>query len=767
MEQTFGHHNWRQNQREIINATLSKKDVFVTMPTGGGKSLCFQIPALCSPPGSITIVVSPLLSLIEDQVMLARALDIPCSFLGSNQTEEETTAIYSDLRSGNIENKILFVTPERIVRSEGFLSRLENLYSRQKIDRFVIDEAHCVSQWGHDFRPDYKELKLIKQRFPETPILAMTATATKKVILDILETLQISKDCVKFNSSFNRPNLLYQIKPKGAKKNAIKDIADFINSTYKNKSGIIYCFSKRECEEVAQQLSTGYGLSVAAYHAEMETEVRSSVQHKWSRGVTKIVCATIAFGMGINKPDVRFVIHYTLPKSLEGYYQESGRAGRDGKVSHCVLYYTYADKIRVERLMELSVRENRSHPLVLVRQREMLWTVVSYCENNVDCRRVLTLQYFGENFNREECGPYLCDNCTSNYESSDVDLTQEAKHIVDIVNHFEERGLRQESATTNVVAEIYRGSKAQKMKQYSNFPHYGKTNMSREDLSRLIHYLVMKNVLEESFTTTNYGTTLSSLRVGSVVAAVMGGGMKIVLTFAKKGAKRRRSVVKQKENVESEEEAPEMEDIQKTIPQPSKKTTAQKSAVEQLRKQLVDELFDLRDTIFQEGKRFGFAVENPSVIVADTSIRAMAKILPQSATEFSKIDGVGKTRADKYGPRFLSKIFDFIKKNPSLVPKANPSTVIQIEEKETKEPKKTSTKTVSSYFGSQGSKNKSTVKSKPKVNPDDDFEEPPPQPTKKRALDAVPLSKAKKPATKQQQGGDLYQKYKYSGKKNS
>lgn len=301
----FGHSGFRSNQLAIVNAIMDSRDVFVTMPTGGGKSLCFQLPALCS--SGITVIIEPLLSLIEDQVRLLRNLDVHCGALNSATTPAERQEIYRELGSAKPNLKLLYVTPELLSISEFFKGKLEHLHSRRLLSRFIIDEAHCVSQWGHEFRPDYTKLGSLKRVFPDVPIVALTATATKEVKADVLSQLGVSRSAVSFSSSFDRPNLQWEVRMKS--KTTLEEITSYIKTNHSaagHKSGIIYCLSRHECQAVAEALQEK-GISAAWYHAAMSPNKRSEVQNDWSVGRLDVICATIAFGMGINKPDVRFV----------------------------------------------------------------------------------------------------------------------------------------------------------------------------------------------------------------------------------------------------------------------------------------------------------------------------------------------------------------------------------------------------------------------------------------------------------------------------
>ena len=463
----FGYDAFLPLQEEIIGSLMAGRDTFALMPTGGGKSLCYQLPALALP--GLTLVVSPLIALMKDQVDALEANAIPAGFINSTQTTAEMSQVVRRIRDGEI--KLLYVAPERAIepRFADFLGTLE-------ISLVAIDEAHCVSEWGHDFRPAYRELAGLRRVCPEAPLIALTATATEQVRADILSQLGLRQPGV-FISSFNRPNLSYAVRPKE------RDISGLLGllERYRGESAIIYCGSRKETEEMAQTLKER-GFVAEPYHAGLEADVRRETQERFIRDRTPIVTATIAFGMGINKPDVRLVVHYDLPKSIESYYQETGRAGRDGMPGECVLFFSYAGKSRQEFFIS-----QVEDPEEQERARRRLEQVITLCTLN-SCRRKFFLEYLGETWQESNCGS--CDNCTEPQEQ--YDATENAQKVLSAVIRTGER-----FGAAHVI-DVLRGSKGERVlnQGHDQLSVYGiASGFPRDELRDLVEELKREGML--------------------------------------------------------------------------------------------------------------------------------------------------------------------------------------------------------------------------------------------------------------------------------
>ncbi|PIU40600.1 MAG: DNA helicase RecQ [Candidatus Omnitrophica bacterium CG07_land_8_20_14_0_80_50_8] len=439
LKQSFGFDSFRTLQKEIMEDSLAGRDVFALLPTGGGKSLCYQLPALVRT--GLTLVVSPLISLMKDQVDAMDAAGVPATFLNSSLDIEECRRRFDKLEKG--EYRLLYIAPERLMLS-GFLNKLRHL----GVGLVAVDEAHCISEWGHDFRPEYRHLATLRELLPEVPILALTATATGRVREDIIRQLRL-KDPAVYIASFNRPNLMYRVLQKNK---AYAQVLEYLKD-HSSQCGIIYCQSRKTAETVSKKLNED-GIRSCPYHAGLGASERTRNQDLFLRDEVRVVCATVAFGMGIHKPNVRFVIHYDLPKNIEGYYQETGRAGRDGLPAECVLLFGAGDTVKYSIFIE-----QKSDPREQELAREQLRQIVHYAENST-CRRVILLEYFGEKFDAKECG--ACDNCLSPREKFDGTLAAQ-KFLSCVFRIQEKSGF---SVGLNHVVEVLTAHATEKIKRW-------------------------------------------------------------------------------------------------------------------------------------------------------------------------------------------------------------------------------------------------------------------------------------------------------------
>ena len=438
LKETFGYDTFRPLQNEVIENVLARRDTLAVMPTGGGKSLCYQIPSLLF--SGLTVVVSPLISLMKDQVEQLRAYGVPSLFINSSLSPQEYQENMEYVRRGEV--KLLYVAPETLLTPR-ILSLLDSI----QVDCFTIDEAHCISEWGHDFRPEYRQLVEVRKRFPNAVCLALTATATSRVRQDIRTTLKFATTN-EFIASFNRENLYIEV---AQKRDPFAQTIDMLER-YKDQSGIIYCFSRKQVDELAEYLASK-GYSVRPYHAGLEDTDRRKNQEAFIRDDAQIIVATIAFGMGINKPNVRFVIHFDLPKSIENYYQEIGRAGRDGLPAHCLLLYSYSDIAKLNYFIDQ--KEGGEKRVAM----QHLDAIVRYAEDERICRRKPLLHYFGESFQADNCSN--CDNCTS-APTPLTDITIYAQKFLSCVKRADEK------FGAGHITDILLGSKNEKVLRWEH-----------------------------------------------------------------------------------------------------------------------------------------------------------------------------------------------------------------------------------------------------------------------------------------------------------
>jgi len=607
LKHRFGFDSFRPGQEAIVRDVLARRDVLAIMPTGGGKSLCFQLPALLQ--NGVTLVVSPLIALMQDQVRLLHDNGIAATFINSSLDSAAMSQRTASLLRG--EYKLLYLAPERLLQGEFLNGVLPRLQTAQGIAALVIDEAHCVSEWGHDFRPEYRQLAKLRQLYPAVPVLAFTATATERVRRDIAAQLNLRTPSIHV-ASFNRPNLFYAVRPKS--KHSYDEVLR--RAKKKDDAGIVYCLSRKRVDELAAQLQAD-GIRALPYHAGLESDVRRDNQDAFIRDDAQVIVATIAFGMGINKPDVRWVIHYDLPKSLESYYQESGRAGRDGDPAHCVLYFGAGDIRTAEFLISQKVDPVSFEPLEDEQRiaRQQLRQVLNYAETT-ECRRAVQLRYFGEVLTGN-CG--ACDNCTVPRDVADC--TKEAQQFLSCIARLAQRHERFGAA---YIIEILRGAQTERIRNrdHESLSVYGIGKAHTVDQWRnLARSLLHQGLVAES----QDGFSVLSLNEHSW--QVLRGERQVQMAVAVKPS-REKKIGKKSSTMETTS-AP-------TI------TAAGDSLFESLRalrKRLADQ-----------------AGVPPYVIFHDASLREMAQQRPRTLQEFAHIPGVGQAKLSRYGEAFIDAV---------------------------------------------------------------------------------------------------------------
>lgn len=600
LKKYFGFNQFKGEQEEIINSLLNKEDVFVLMPTGGGKSLCYQLPALIS--DGVAIIVSPLIALMKNQVDALRGISSDngvAHVLNSSLNKTETKKVMDDIRSGV--TKMLYVAPESLTKDE-----YTEFFKTVKISFFAIDEAHCISEWGHDFRPEYRNLKSIINKIGDAPVIALTATATPKVQDDIQKTLGMLNAKV-YKASFNRPNLFYEVRPKI---NQDKEIVKFI-SQYSGKSGVIYCLSRKKVEDFAQTLQVN-GIKAIPYHAGLDSKTRSKHQDMFLMEEADVVVATIAFGMGIDKPDVRFVIHYDMPKSLESYYQETGRAGRDGGEGYCLAFYDYKDIEKLEKFLAGKPVAEREVGL------QLLSEVIAYSETSMSRRKFL-LHYFGEEFDEiNGLGAKMDDNMRNPKKM--IDVRDDAKLVLEIIKKTHQR------LKINDLVNILTGKESSITKSYNlQLEDFFGSGTDKEDYywKSIIRQLIVRSCVIKEIET--YGT----------------------LKLSDKG----------KSYIQNPEEFLIAEDIdfKKLLTEGSSESIQTAPTV--FDDTLLKHLKDLRKKI---AKQHGIP---PFAVFQDPSLDDMTMQYPTTIKELTNVFGVGEGKANKFGKPFVDFIAKYVEEN--------------------------------------------------------------------------------------------------------
>jgi ATP-dependent DNA helicase RecQ len=594
LKRYFGFESFRPLQERIILDVLADKDVFALLPTGGGKSLCFQLPALVRP--GLTVVVSPLISLMKDQVDAMRAGGVAATFLNSALAAGEGRERLRGLHTGRF--RLLYLAPERLMLS-GFLEDLK----KWNVNLIAIDEAHCISEWGHDFRPEYRQIAELRDHFPNVPMMALTATATERVRGDIIGHLKLREPGC-YVASFNRPNLNYRVVPKS---HPYDQVLEFVR-TKPNESGIVYCQSRKSAESVAARLNDD-GVSARPYHAGLTGDERATNQERFLRDEVRVVCATIAFGMGINKPNVRYVIHYDLPKNIEGYYQETGRAGRDGLPSDCVLLFSAGDVVKQTQFIDEkpSAQEQKI-------AREQLQQMVHYAESS-ECRRVALLRYFGEEWPEENCGG--CDNCLAPRERFDGTIAAQ-KFLSCVYRVRQKNGF---GFGLNHIVEVLTGADTENVRKWRHdrISTYGIGNeMKRAEWQAIGRELIRLGYLRQA---SERFTVLELTREGR---AVLTQRRRIMLT---------KPVV---------------------VPEHIKHRVGEIPCDEAL----FERLRALRRTLADERDVPAY------IIFSDVALREMANKYPATEAEFGRISGVGKQKLQEFAQVFMAEIFSHLRTNP-------------------------------------------------------------------------------------------------------
>ena len=606
LKQRFGHDRFLPNQEDVIRNVLARRDSLVLMPTGGGKSICYQLPAVLL--DGVALVVSPLIALMKDQVDALRSKGVRAAFINSTMTQAEVSRVQMDAYHGRLD--ILYVAPERLV-----VPRFSDFLHAVMPSLIAIDEAHCISEWGHDFRPDYRNLQTLRDWFPNTPVIALTATATERVREDILHQLRMSK-AERFTSSFNRPNLTYRVTPK---RRSFEQLDSMLRKLG-DGSAIVYCFSRKDTEDVASRLS-GKGFRALPYHAGLEDDVRRQTQERFISGEIPIIVATIAFGMGVDKPNIRLVVHYDLPKTIEGYFQETGRAGRDGKPSECVLFFSYRDKMKqdyfIDQIEDASERASA---------KARLAKMVEYGSGK-SCRRRFLLDYFGEQLPQDNCG--ACDHCLASEAPSPVgsayDGTVTAQKVLSAIIRTGER------FGVSYVVDVLRGSRAKRILELGHDTlsvHGISRDTSKDELIDIVDQLIERGLVARA---TGEFPTLSVTPDG-------------------------RALLKSRETIE--------------LFRRTESRSSEKGGPQGLDAGLFEKLRQLRRDIAD-------SLGVPAYVVfGDATLRHMASSLPRNRDSLLDVKGAGEAKADQFGDRFLAAIAEHVAETGATPSATSPNEVV-------------------------------------------------------------------------------------------
>jgi ATP-dependent DNA helicase RecQ len=612
LKRIFGFDEFRAGQEAVVRDALADRDLLALMPTGGGKSLCFQLPAMLRP--GVTLVVSPLIALMQDQVRLLRDNDIPASFINSSLEPQEVSRRTAALLRGDY--KLFYLAPERLLLPEFLEGPLRAVSQGPGISAFVIDEAHCVSEWGHDFRREYRQLSALRRRHPQIPMLAFTATATPRVRTDIVAQLAL-RDPALHVSSFNRPNLFYQVRAKTK-----QTYPELLTQARGGGAGIVYCLSRRRVDELALQLQND-GIQARPYHAGLDADVRRSNQEAFIRDDVQAIVATIAFGMGINKPDVRWVAHYDLPKTLEGYYQESGRAGRDGDPARCTLYFGASDIRTADFLIQQKIDPDTGAALEEEQRiaRQQLRQVLDYAEST-ECRRAVQLRYLGENF-AAPCG--ACDNCCE--PRTLQDWTTEARQFMSCIARLAQR--RQRFGAAQII-DILRGARSERVlsRGHDTLSVYGIGKQRSVDEWRSVaRALLHQGLIDE--TQDGYPVLSLNAQSGPVLRQEL---VVRIAAPAKKSRTRAGSGT-------AADSAAGAGAGTRAAAAASPQSSALFERLRALRKSLADE--------------HGLP---PYVVFHDATLREMAERRPLTLNQFAELPGVGQAKLARYGDQFIAVV---------------------------------------------------------------------------------------------------------------